>query len=298
MSSEPIIEPKVFVGSSKEAEEIARGFCRALKDIAIIVPWWDAHFIPMQSTLDGLFNAATEYDFGLFILTPDDFIQSRGEESNSPRDNVLFELGLFLGKLGPKRAFAVIQWDSDREKRVKVLSDLYGIYIPRFTTDDSIDDGIKGAVDRISSVITEQGRKPRKLQLVEWWNHDGTIFAVSLSEGKLEANRAELQGKRLAVVVTQRNPLIRPENDTRISRSNAEEPFGAFTSDLRLAALTQGVFPNLTPEDVIQGHLLLIPRGVNIVNAITIKQMIDWGCDLLETVGTKAFTSPDSFISR
>lgn len=297
MSSEPIIEPKVFVGSSKEAEKIAWGFCRALKDTATIVPWWDAPFIPMGSTLDGLLKAATEYDFGLFILTPDDFIQSRGEESNSPRDNVLFELGLFLGKLGPKRAFAVIQWDSDKEKRVKVLSDLAGIYIKRFTTDDSIDDSIKEAVDPISLVIMEQGRKPRKLQLVQWWNHDGTNFTVLLPAVKLEANRAELQGKRLAVVVTQRNPRIRPENDPRIVLSNTEEPFGAFASDLRFAAPCQVVFPNLTSKDVIQGHLLLIPRGVNVEKATTIKEMIDRGCDLLETVGTKPF-APDAYIYR
>src|SRR5260370_39343149 len=94
--------PKVFVGSSSEAKEIAEGFCKALYDDATMIPWWQANdFKPMHSTLEGLWEATARYDFGLFILTPDDRIESRGQEGYSARDNVLFELGLFLGRLGP-----------------------------------------------------------------------------------------------------------------------------------------------------------------------------------------------------
>src|SRR6266487_6870765 len=93
--------PKVFVGSSSEAKNIADGFCRALIEDATMIRWWQANdFKPMQSTLDGLWEASARYDFGIFILTPDDQIVSRDEEGYSARDNVLFELGLFLGRLG------------------------------------------------------------------------------------------------------------------------------------------------------------------------------------------------------
>src|SRR5438132_413553 len=102
--------PRVFVGSSSEAEK--RGIPQAFSDIlrrtgADVVPWYHAReFQEASVVIDGLRRAAEKYDFALFILTADDAIESRGERGFSARDNVLFELGLFLGVLGFERVRA------------------------------------------------------------------------------------------------------------------------------------------------------------------------------------------------
>ena len=68
-----------------------------------------------------LLRAASEFDFGVFLFEPDDTIQSRDKPASVPRDNVVFELGLFLSHLGLKRAFPMMP-----RGRVRILSDLAG----------------------------------------------------------------------------------------------------------------------------------------------------------------------------
>lgn len=47
-------------------------------------------------------------DFALFVFTPDDVLKLREKEWHAVRDNVLFELGLFLSKLGRHRCFFLL----------------------------------------------------------------------------------------------------------------------------------------------------------------------------------------------
>jgi hypothetical protein len=286
MSDKQFLKPKVFVGSSSEARDIVEGFRKALQNTATMVPWWQAQdFRPMQSTLEGLLEAVNKYDFGLFILTPDDRIESRGQEGYSARDNVFFELGLFLGKLGRERTFAVIQEGSN----LKVLSDLAGITIPRFSTgdEDELMASISDSVYSIRSIIIRQGRRQQKFHLMQWWKYEDDLFIVSLSAAKLQEYREELQSKSLILVATKLDPYIHPEDDTRIARSAPQRAIGAFPMDLNLEAPCRDVFYDPTPRDIIQGHLLLIPEEVDVENTRTISEMIARGCDLLESFGAE-----------
>jgi hypothetical protein len=58
-------------------------------------------------TLETLVEECRNFDFAVFVLSADDFVQRRGQHGNAPRDNVLFELGLFMGQLGRDRTFFV-----------------------------------------------------------------------------------------------------------------------------------------------------------------------------------------------
>ncbi len=130
----PKILPRVFVGSSSEAEVYAWAFCNLLKDSAEMVPWRKAkEFKPGANILKAISEAAFNYDFGIFVFAPDDVTVSRGEKSHSTRDNVLFEFGLFLGELGSDRAIGVMQESKSAAKKVKVPSDLHGIIMPKFS---------------------------------------------------------------------------------------------------------------------------------------------------------------------
>ena len=73
--------------------------------------------------IDSLMNALPRFDFAVLVLTGDDLLTSREVTTLSARDNVLFELGLFMGRLGRERTFVI----QPRGDQIKVPSDLAGL---------------------------------------------------------------------------------------------------------------------------------------------------------------------------
>ncbi len=115
--------PKVFIGSSSEGLPVAETIQLGLDHLCEVSVWHQGVFSPSAGTLEALLEASREYDFAILVLTPDDFIESRGDLTTSPRDNVIFELGLFIGLLGRERTMIVY----DRTSEIKIPSDLSGI---------------------------------------------------------------------------------------------------------------------------------------------------------------------------
>ncbi|WP_164617869.1 TIR domain-containing protein, partial [Pseudomonas viridiflava] len=68
---------------------------------------WDNAFDLSSVTITSLLQRAKDADFGVFVFHPDDQTLIRGEEFLSVRDNVLFELGIFIGALGIEKCFIV-----------------------------------------------------------------------------------------------------------------------------------------------------------------------------------------------
>ncbi|PSU23143.1 hypothetical protein CTM84_03555 [Photobacterium kishitanii] len=71
----------------------------------------------------GITEALNASDFGIFVFSPDDETKMRGHVSESVRDNVIFELGLFIGKLGKRRCFIVMPDNID----LRIPTDLVGV---------------------------------------------------------------------------------------------------------------------------------------------------------------------------
>ncbi|GAB2562157.1 TIR domain-containing protein [Spirosoma aerophilum] len=113
--------PSIFIGSSSEGLEVARAVKTNFDKEADVDIWDENLFALNKSTLENLINRASFYDFAIIILTPDDEAVIRGKNEVIPRDNVLFEFGLFLGAIGINRAFYIA------EESVKILSDFNGI---------------------------------------------------------------------------------------------------------------------------------------------------------------------------
>jgi CRP/FNR family cyclic AMP-dependent transcriptional regulator len=123
--------PIMFVGSSKEGLEVARGLQSGLAHENLIVRvWTDQVFGPSAYALEDLEREVAEADFGVLVLTADDRIVSRGEEQEAPRDNVIFELGMLIGAIGRTRTYFV----TPRGQDVRIPSDLFGMnpltYVP------------------------------------------------------------------------------------------------------------------------------------------------------------------------
>ena len=51
------------------------------------------------------------------VMSPDDLLESRSQSYASATDNVIFELGLFMGKLGRSRVFIVHEQDANLKLR-------------------------------------------------------------------------------------------------------------------------------------------------------------------------------------
>jgi len=101
-------KPQLFVGSSVENLQVAYDVQENLDHDAEVKVWPQGGFEIAGFGLDSLLEQLQSCDFGVFIFTPDDMVRIREEEHRAVRDNVLFELGLFMGRLGRQRTFVIV----------------------------------------------------------------------------------------------------------------------------------------------------------------------------------------------
>ena len=116
--------PVMFIGSSTEGLEIARAVQKIFKhdDITAEI-WTDGIFTPGGVPIDDLLKKVNNADFALFVFSQDDIVISRKDLHEGPRDNVIFELGLFMARLGRYRTFLL----REHKTELKIPTDLLGI---------------------------------------------------------------------------------------------------------------------------------------------------------------------------
>ena len=145
--------PKVFIASSSEGLEITKTVRRLLLqelgEGAVVEPWTRA-FELSSTYIESLEKAVEESDFAILVLTPDDVTTSRKKEKLAPRDNVVFELGLFMGRLGRERSY-IIQED---RLDLKLPTDLLGVKTAAFKRPE--DGDWKAALDPVCAEIGER----------------------------------------------------------------------------------------------------------------------------------------------
>lgn len=150
----PNAKPMVFIGSSSENVEIANFVRKQLHGPDMEVNVWDSDgiFKLSKSALESLITAARSYDFAIMIFDENDLIESRNTQSPAPRDNVVFELGLFMGSLGAERAYILRSSSAD----LKIPSDLLGITTLVYKKDD-VQNSVSAILPQIAGVIRKLG---------------------------------------------------------------------------------------------------------------------------------------------
>jgi hypothetical protein len=125
-------KPRIFLGSSAAQTKLVQALTRGLEDVARVEPW-TASFNPGTTTLERLLELTREVDFAAFVFARDDWttkgpVTSESGEAGqaSPRDNVVFEAGLFGGVLGMRRTFIL------HATGAKLPSDLLGLTCIRY----------------------------------------------------------------------------------------------------------------------------------------------------------------------
>ena len=165
-------KPRIFLGSSGKQEKLLQALTRGLSDIAHVEPW-TASFNPGTSTLERLVELTREVDFAAFIFAQDDWTTTNpstspepGSSQASPRDNVVFEAGLFGGVLGMRRTFIL------HANGAKLPTDLLGLTCVRYA-DALTPSEVKNVNQKIRDAIENELRITRI---------DGSWWQFSLTE--------------------------------------------------------------------------------------------------------------------
>jgi predicted nucleotide-binding protein len=140
--------PSLFIGSSSEGLSIAHALQAELDEECEPVVWRQNVFGPTGTTFGTLVERAGKSDFAALILTPDDAAVIRGVENSIARDNVIFELSLFVGALGPERVFII----HPRNQDLRLPSDLAGVTCLTYKSDRA-DHNLQAAIGPAATAI-------------------------------------------------------------------------------------------------------------------------------------------------
>jgi len=158
------MKPRIFLGSSGQQEKLVQALTRGLQEIADVEPWTTA-FNPGVSTLERLVELTREVDFAAFVFAQDDWTAKGGSPDPasgqaSPRDNVVFEAGLFGGALGIRRTFIL------HASGTKLPTDLLGLTSIRYdpATTPAM---VRQINQKLRNVIDAEGRVGRLEG--DWW---------------------------------------------------------------------------------------------------------------------------------
>ena len=145
-------------------------------------------FNPGTSTLERLVELTREVDFAAFIFARDDWTTQEpgapmppGPGQASPRDNVVFEAGLFGGVLGMRRTFIL------HASGAKLPSDLLGLTCVRYGDAASAAE-MRSINQKLRNAIENEGRLAAHRG--PWWQFSLTERSARAFRGEPAAHRA------------------------------------------------------------------------------------------------------------
>ncbi len=163
-------KPRIFLGSSGKQAKLLQALTRGLEEVAHVEPWTTS-FNPGTTTLERLLELTREVDFAAMVFAQDDWTSASSPSpapsdsaQASPRDNVVFEAGLFGGVLGMRRTFILHASGS------KLPSDLLGLTCVRYGETTPAE--IRAVNSKLRKAIESVGRLARIEGL--WWQYSLT----------------------------------------------------------------------------------------------------------------------------
>ena len=158
------MKPRIFLGSSAQQDKLLQALTRGLQDIADVDAWTTV-FNPGVSTLSRLVELTREVDFAAFVFAQDDWTTKGASPEAasgqaSPRDNVVFEAGLFGGALGIGRTFIL------HANGAKLPTDLLGLTSIRYDP-DTTPAIVRQINQKLRKAIAAEGRISRLEG--DWW---------------------------------------------------------------------------------------------------------------------------------
>ncbi len=201
-------KPRVFVASSTKALPYATAVQAHLGETCNVTVWRDLPDFPAKFINEKIFDLSKKFHFGVFIFSDDDRINFNKKLLYVVRDNVLFELGLFIGQLGIGNCYIIRPGIPD----FHLPSDIDGILYSKFNQPQS--------EDEIASVL----RVPCGNIKTDIKNRWDEILAQRKSEAKPE---------RIAAICYRKNKntglyeflLVRSSDKKHSRRGFPKQPF-------------------------------------------------------------------------
>lgn len=148
------MKPKLFIGSSTEGRQVADAIHIELQSEAECTVWTQGVFGLSESNIQSLMKQVHTSEFGVFVFSSDDAVKMRGRLFSAPRDNVVYELGLFSGALGPERCFFVTPEGTD----IHLPTDLLGMTAGWYETERR-DENMQAAVGPFCTKVRNKIRE-------------------------------------------------------------------------------------------------------------------------------------------
>lgn len=149
---------RIFIVSSAEALPAAEEIRLGLEHEDWVVELWsdDRIFPPGAYPIEVLEAEVAKADFCVAIASADDIVRARDRQQAAPRDNVIFELGFFMSRIGRQRTLLLVP----KGQNVKIPSDFKGI-TPIVYNDDTSDQHLSTAlgpaVTKIKKAVRDGG---------------------------------------------------------------------------------------------------------------------------------------------
>ncbi len=195
------MKPRVFIGSSKEGISIANIVKEYFETEYECFLWTDDIFKYNDNFLETLMKEASLFDFGFMIFTKDDIIKSRGVSTTTARDNVIFEYGLFLGRLGRDKAYVI------KDVNIKLPTDLLGISLADFDS-DNLNESLTKSLKKLKLEIQEKvnlgllGMLPSTvLAIGYYYNFVELVGEYLASEIEIEVEGVKFKKARLHIII-------------------------------------------------------------------------------------------------
>ena len=153
------MDKKIFIGSSSEGLPVAEAIQINLLNHGFNAVMWNDQgvFMPGKSVLDNLIGLLDTFGFAIFVFFKDDIVHIREKEFTAVRDNVIFELGLFMGRMGPENVYFVVPEDC---RDFRIMSDLSGIVYLTYSDIHDMNIGVKVACNSLRAILKKNRSTP------------------------------------------------------------------------------------------------------------------------------------------
>ncbi len=159
---------RVFIGSSSERKSVVRELARLLKPTYQVTEWYKDTFAAGSSALSDLQKQVAVSHLAIFVYAPDDEVVLRGTRHVQPRDNVIFELGMFMSKLGSRACFLLEPNDRpEGDLPLRIPSDLFGLTTLRYslrsflmTPEKALRKPVRDFIASHTGLNTNEGKRP------------------------------------------------------------------------------------------------------------------------------------------
>ena len=270
-------KPSLFIGSSSEGLEFARAVRTLLAPDAEVTLWNEGFSTPGVTFIESLINSLPRFDFAALVLTADDPVQSRDLQTIGPRDNVIFELGLFMGRLGRARTFIIHQANS----KLKIPTDLLGMNVATYRwprRDKTHESALGPACDSIRRAIRDlsfseskafrqiQGVRERQEEL-----HQEVTDKVSLLESEINDFLISTVLDAYEYVTIRKISGEEPDEGYRFNRPEGQ----SLLERLRNRGLVEekdgkhSIFSDRSDREIkVRNHFIVTDKGRRYLNAI------------------------------